>query len=50
MSDLSHNFAGWKLANIGEEIPYCVALVGNREPTPEEIEYGKTLEAMAGEI
>lgn len=50
VSDMSHKFAGWKLANIGEEIPYCVALVGSREPTPEEIEYGKTLEKMAQEI
>lgn len=47
LSDMSHKFAGWKLANIGEQIPYSVALVGSREPTPEEVEYGKTLELMA---
>lgn len=50
LSDMSHKFAGWKLAKIGDEIPYSVALVGEREPTPDEIEYGKTLEKMAQEF
>jgi len=47
MSDLSHQFIGWKLAALNEDIPYFVALVGSRSPTTKECEYGRTLEEAA---
>jgi hypothetical protein len=37
MSDLSHKFSGWKLANLKEEIPYQVALVESPEELPESV-------------
>lgn len=49
ITDVSHRFIGWRCAEIGETIPYTVALVGNREPTREEIEYGQNLEQYAVE-
>jgi len=49
MSALSHNFIGWQLAKDGEPIPYSIALVSEREPTPDEIEYGQSLEGLAQE-
>lgn len=47
MSDMSHQFVGWKLARNQETIPYCVALVGVREPTVEERRIGMALESGA---
>ncbi len=47
LSELSHRFAGWRLAGEKEDIPYEVALVGNRPPTPAEKSYGVKLEALA---
>lgn len=47
LSELSHRFAGWRLAGEKEDIPYEVALVGNRRPTPAEKAYGIKLEALA---
>jgi uncharacterized phage-associated protein len=47
LSELSHRFAGWRLAGEKEDIPYEVALVGNRRPTLSEKSYGATLEALA---
>lgn len=47
LSDMSHAFIGWRLAAEKEVIPYCVALVGTREPTLEEIGWGRELEPMA---
>ena len=47
MSDLSHNFPGWRLAKNGETIPYQVALVSLREPTMEERRIGVELEGCA---
>ena len=49
MSIMSHQFLGWKLAGTGETIPYHVALVGSREPTPEERKRGLALESLAQE-
>lgn len=44
LSDGSHTFIGWKLAEIGEDIPYETALVGNPRPLTEaEIDYGRSL-------
>jgi len=47
ISQMSHQFIGWKLAGMGETIPYCVALVDSREPTAEETKRGLALEAAA---
>ena len=47
LSELSHRFAGWRLAGEKEDIPYQVALVGNRPPTLAEKSYGVTLAALA---
>lgn len=47
VSDESHQFVGWKFADVGETIPYEVALVGFREPTPDEVKYGLSLSEMA---
>lgn len=49
VSDLSHNFHGWQVAELGEEIPYESALVSYGEPTQEEIEHAKSLEGYAVE-
>lgn len=49
MSDESHEFLGWALASNQETIPYSVALVGNREPTLDEIKRGLELQSMAEE-
>jgi len=43
VSDLSHEFIGWKAARIGEDIPYETALLEMHEATEEEKEYGMTL-------
>ena len=44
VSDLSHRFIGWQLAEEGETIPYStVALGAPRPPTSNEIEYGRRL-------
>jgi len=43
ISDLSHQFIGWKLAKLGETIPYSVALVGTREPSESEKSHARTL-------
>jgi hypothetical protein len=47
MSAMSHRFLGWRLAAIGEIIPYSAALIGSREPTAEEKKRGLALESMA---
>jgi len=47
LSEKSHKFAGWYLADDKETIPYAVALVGNRLPMHSEIQKGITLEATA---
>ena len=49
MSRLTHGFLGYKLAKIGETIPYNVALVGWRAPTVEEQKYGIKLELDAAQ-
>src|SRR6266851_4314505 len=47
MSQLSHEFIGWKLAENGEDIPYEVALIDERAPTPKEIEKGIQFQKLA---
>jgi len=45
VSDLSHKFIGWQLAEEKETIPYSVARIEKREPTVREFEFGKKLVA-----
>jgi hypothetical protein len=47
MSNESHDFLGWSLAELEETIPYAVALIGDREPTKDEIRRGLELEPFA---
>jgi len=49
MSNESHEFLGWSLAKPEETIPYSVALVGNRQPTLDEIRRGLELQPLAEE-
>jgi uncharacterized phage-associated protein len=49
LSELTHRFAGWKLAGHKEDIPYEVALVGNRLPTDSERQHGLKLETLAAQ-
>jgi len=43
VSDLSHDFLGWRIAEDREVIPYEMALVDQSSPTEEEEEYGLQL-------
>jgi hypothetical protein len=43
VSDLSHEFVGWQLAENEEVIPYGTILISDRSPTQEEIDYGLQL-------
>lgn len=47
VSDLSHEFLGWSLAEPGETIPYAVALLGREELTEQELEHTKVAEERA---
>ncbi len=38
VSDLSHRFAGWQAASMGEEIPYSTVFVGEPQPLSREEE------------
>ncbi len=50
ISNESHKFIGWELADEGEDIPYEVALIGRREPTFGEIAHAKTLRDAAKQV
>ncbi|MCC6457834.1 MAG: SocA family protein [Caldilineaceae bacterium] len=50
VSDYSHNFTGWRVAEEGESIPYSVILIHKREPTQDEIAYGLELEASISHL
>ena len=43
VSDLSHKFIGWQLAEQGEDIPYEVSLLSETTVTEDDIEYGNAL-------
>jgi len=47
ISNKSHATIGWKLAQMGEDIPYETALIPAMplQPSPDEVEYGKQLAA-----
>jgi hypothetical protein len=49
ISEESHLFLGWKLANIGETIPYGMVLIGNRKPTEREKRTARALQKLARE-
>jgi hypothetical protein len=50
MSEMSHEFIGWKLAEIGEDIPYDVALVRAVPANKKMEEYGVELRSLAKEL
>lgn len=43
ISELSHRFSAWRVAEIGEEIPYEAALVQTGERTREKLQVAETL-------
>lgn len=43
ISDLSHNFVGWKLVDIGDEIPYETVFLSDRELTPAEERWARNV-------
>jgi len=48
VSDLSHELPAWKLVDVGESIPYYLALI-SKEPQPltdDEVAYGQTVAAQ----
>ena len=47
VSDESHQFLGWELAEKGETIPYPVALIGRRELTAQDHRIAKELASVA---
>jgi len=47
ISDTSHQFLGWDLAELNETIPYSVALLDRGELTDQERDYALTLESRA---
>jgi hypothetical protein len=49
ISEESHLFLGWQLANDGETIPYSTVLIGNRKPTDAERRKGRALQKLAKE-
>jgi hypothetical protein len=50
MSNDSHEFIGWKLAEIGEDIPYEVVLVRAMPASKKMEEYGAGLDSLAKEL
>jgi hypothetical protein len=49
ISDLSHEFIGWRLTQQNETIPYGTVLIGSRKPTQREIKVGQHLRKLARE-
>jgi hypothetical protein len=47
ISEESHGFIGWSLAQNKETIPYGVALVFSRQTTDKEVAHARSLEAVA---
>ncbi len=47
-SEISHEFIGWKYANLGEEIPYETALLTFGTLTQKDIEIGRSLARKYG--
>jgi uncharacterized phage-associated protein len=47
VSDISHEFLGWHLAEVNETIPYSVALLSRDELTESELRHAKEIEKRA---
>ncbi len=47
VSELSHEFVGWQICEMGEKIPYETVLIEHRELNDDDIEYAKTLIPLA---
>lgn len=47
ISEESHQFVGWKYAEVGDSIPYEVALVSDRDLDENEWKYAESLEPIA---
>jgi uncharacterized phage-associated protein len=45
VSNLTHRFEAWQLAQDGEEIPYETALLSDQEPTTEDYAHARELAA-----
>jgi hypothetical protein len=43
VSDLFHDFVGWRVAGLGEVIPYETVFLEDGEPTEEQIAHAQTL-------
>jgi hypothetical protein len=50
MSSFSHEFIGWQLAKIGEDIPYEVVFVRSRQANKKMEKYGASLESLAKQL
>lgn len=51
VSDLSHEFIGWKAASLNEDIPYQTALIdGTPEATESDIAYAESLKPEAARL
>ena len=48
VSELSHQFDGWKLTEIGDTIPYETVFISRRPLTPAEIAHGQQVAARLG--
>lgn len=47
VSDLSHRFEAWQMAEEGEEIPYQTAFISERQPTADDWAYARALAGQA---
>lgn len=50
MSDLSHQFVGWRLARPDETIPYETVLIGHRRPTSGELKRVPEIQERARKV
>jgi Protein of unknown function (DUF4065) len=50
ISDESHDFVGWQLAQEKETIPYSVARLSRRPLSDKELKHGKSLEKRAAQL
>lgn len=48
VSQMSHTFVGWKLAAIGDTIPYHTVWLSDREPSEADLEYGAVVARKHG--
>jgi hypothetical protein len=48
VSELSHRFEAWQIAEDGEEIPYQTAFISERKPNADDWAYARTLVEQPG--